>query len=407
MSGSWARRGLWVTVLGALLVGGCGGGGEQTGAQGAAGGESSEPIVIGAAIGRTGVNEFYDGPMSRGAEVAIAQINRRGGVNGRPLKMIYADTKSKIEEAATAASRVIEQGADMVMTTCDYDYGAPAARFANARGLVAIGCAGSTLYGVRGIGPLTFNTFQGTPTEAAAMAQLTRELGFGRPYLLQDVATQYSKTMCETFEQIWRGGGGAIAGRDTFKQGDASLAGQVTRLQSQQRNADAVVLCSFPPTGASAVKQLRDGGVDVPIVSGVAFDGDYWLEGLSDLDDFYNVSIGSIHGDDPSPQRRRFLEDYERLHGEEPPSALYPILGYSAVETLARGIEKAGSTEGEKLRRAIETFRDEPLLAGPTTYTADCHIPLGREMIALRTENGKGAYSDITVQPDRLPPSPC
>ena len=55
-------------------------------------------------------------------EVAIEEINAKGGLLGRQLKIIYADTKSDIAYGATAAQDVIDKGAQMVVVTCDYDY---------------------------------------------------------------------------------------------------------------------------------------------------------------------------------------------------------------------------------------------------------------------------------------------
>ena len=51
------------------------------------------------------------------------------------------------------------------------DFGSPAARVANKAGKVAIGCAGGLAYGVQGVGPLTFNTYSGSATEGAIMAE--------------------------------------------------------------------------------------------------------------------------------------------------------------------------------------------------------------------------------------------
>jgi hypothetical protein len=62
---------------------------------------------------------------------------------------------------------------------------------------------------------------------------------------------------------------------------------------------------------------------------------------------------------------------------------------YSLVQTIAKGVEIAGTTEGEKLAKALGTFEDEPLLAEPTTYTESCHVPVQRSLLIIRYEDGK------------------
>ncbi len=91
---------------------------------------ADDPIIIGAAIAQSGVVAPYDEGPAKAMEIAIEEINAKGGVLGRPLKIIYADTKSDIAYGATAAQEVIDQGATMVVVTCDYDFGGAAASVA-------------------------------------------------------------------------------------------------------------------------------------------------------------------------------------------------------------------------------------------------------------------------------------
>ena len=74
-----------------------------------------EPIVIGAAIAQSGFAAPYDHDPSRAAGIAIEAINAKGGVLGRPLKMIYADTKSDLAHGAVAGMEVLDSGADIVI----------------------------------------------------------------------------------------------------------------------------------------------------------------------------------------------------------------------------------------------------------------------------------------------------
>jgi branched-chain amino acid transport system substrate-binding protein len=371
----------------------------------AAAAKPTKPIVIGFAGGTTGFLNFYDGPVKAGAELAISEINARGGVAGRKLKMIAHDNKSDVNQIVPAALDVLDKGADIVMPTCDYDLGGPAAREAAKRGKLAIGCAGGPLYGRQGIGPLLFNTMSGTPTEAAAMAQFAKSRNWIRPYLLKDTSLEYSKTICDYFEQSWKALGGSTAGKDTFQNNDTSLGSQVTRVKSA--HPDAVILCSYPPGGATAVKALRSAGVTVPILGPNAQDGTYWTKAIPKLSDFYNVSYGSISGDDPVPARRDFFKRYANATGAAPASSVYPIMGYAAIQTIAKALELTkGNTDGAVLAKALETLKSQPFISGPTTYTTACHIPVGRPLQVERIQGGKASYVGEVV-PTHVPKAPC
>ncbi len=152
------------------------------------------PIVIGTANSLTGSFASYEGAINHGMDLAADEINATGGVGGRPIKIIHVDAKSDLNLSATAALDVIEKGAQIVVPICDADYGAPGARAANAKGVLAITCAGAPGIGKQAIGALTFNTYAGAPTESAITAEFAfRSKGWRKAYLLCDQLLEYSK----------------------------------------------------------------------------------------------------------------------------------------------------------------------------------------------------------------------
>ena len=371
---------------------------------GAPGATGDDAIVIGVVSGRSGFMSIFDAPALTGLQIKVEQVNAAGGIGGRPLRLVTADHRSDVGQIVPAALQVLDQGAEVVVTSCDYDFGGPAAREAEAAGRVAIGCAGAPLFGAQGVGPLTFNAYSGTASEGAAMATLARDQGFGTAYLLEDTSIEYSSSVCEYFEQAWTAAGGTVVGSDTFGNADPSIASQVTRLVGTP--ADVVALCSYPPGGAAAVRQIR-GSTDVPIVAPGAFDGSYWLEGIPELSGFSHLALGSIAGDDPDPDRTRFFADYTAAAGQPPASSVYPVMGYTIGEMIVGALEATGGdSDGPVLAEAIVAADGSALLAGPTSYTAQCHIPVERPWTAMVIEAGTPAYRG-EVTPTAVPPAPC
>ena len=130
--------------------------------------QDKDPIIIGAAIALSGIAAPFDGDPSRAAEIAVSEINAAGGVLGRPLKIIYADTKSDFAHGAVAGEEVLDKGADVVIVTGDFDFGGGAARAANARKVIAISpFAADPKFGVRGIGPYAFTFSTASITSGA------------------------------------------------------------------------------------------------------------------------------------------------------------------------------------------------------------------------------------------------
>ncbi len=83
-----------------------------------------------------------DGGLRRQLHQDGAGLHRRhqrqGGLLGRKIKAVFADTRSDRAEGAKAGPEVLRQGADVVFGTCDYDFGAPALLQAQKAGKVSI-----------------------------------------------------------------------------------------------------------------------------------------------------------------------------------------------------------------------------------------------------------------------------
>lgn len=397
-------RAIFVAVLcslgAAALLAACGGDDEG-------GGGSEDPIIIGGAIAKSGIMSQFDEPVSQGAQIAIDEVNKAGGVNGRKLKWIAADHKSDLNLVQQSALDVIEQGADVVITTHDFDYGSPAAQVAGSEGLLTLGGAGGMSYGREGLGPLAFNLYPGNVTEGAVMAQFANDRGYKKPFLLQDLSIQYTKEVCEFFSKAWQAaGGGAPAGQATFQNDDSSFSSQVNRVRSS--GADSVILCSYPPGGPALIRQLRAAGVDAPVVaSGGGMDGLRWLDAVPNLSDYYDSVMASLVGDDPNEKINELFAKIEDRFGARPQLAAQALTGYSAIQAVKKAVEaNDGSTDGATLAKTIEGFKDEPLLVGPVTYSADCHIPVGMPMKIRTVENGESKFFE-TVEPQSVPKSTC
>jgi branched-chain amino acid transport system substrate-binding protein len=387
-----------MTALVLTLAAGCGSDDSAPDDEGGTG-----PIIIGAAVAESGGFELYDNAQTSGMQYAIDEINEAGGVNGRKFELITADHKTDPAQVQAVTQELLDEGADVIVTTVDYDFGAQAAIAASKAGKVSISGAGAPEFGFRGLGPLHFNVYQGTPSESAALAEFAYTTqGLRHPYLLEDTSIQYSKSLCAEFEAAWEkvAGADSIAGKDSFVNSDPSIANQVTQIKAAT-DTDFVVLCSYPPGGASAIRQLRTAGADLPIYGGSAFDGTFWTDAVPDLSNFFHVAMASSAGDDPNPELNAFLESVE-YEG----SASYALFGYENIQTIAAGFEESGSMEGSELAKGIETLQDADFLVGKTTYSADCHAPVDRPMAIVNIEHGEAKLAQY-VEVDEVPRTAC
>lgn len=359
-----------------------------------------DDVVIGFATAISGFMEAYDKPAQEAAMIRIQEINDAGGLLGKQIRTVVADTKSDRAEGARAGLSVIDQGADLVVVSCDYDFGAPAALAAEAAGKVSFFiCAESIKAGIQGVGPHSFSASVLGAVQGATMAQWAYEKRDARKfYRLLDTWTEYNKDICNGFDwMLPQLEDAELIGSDTFVGEDASIAAQITRIRSLPEEPDAIMLCSMMPGVVSAVRQIRASGITAPILNGSGADGSYWLDAVPNLSSFFVPVQGSIYGDDPNPAVNEFTLKYTEVTGA-PPASQYTYPGYVMVDLWAKAVERAGTTEAGAVVAELEKMSDEETIFGARTFTNEIHHQNRSRYVIVEVDDGKpGVIDEWTI----------
>ena len=351
----------------------------------------AEPITIGFAIAESGWLQNYDSAPFKAAVLKIDEINKNGGLLGHQLNYRVIDTKTDRERSASAGAELVRAGVKLLVVSCDYDFGAPAALAAQKAKIISMSlCAADPKMGAQGVGEYAFTANSAAQSEGIAIAEYAqKKLGLKTAYVLEDTSIEYSKSGCAGFRAAWVRGAGkdALLGNDVFKNDDPSIASQITRLNSLPKKPDAVFVCSYTPGGASAIRQLRAAGISVPILGTTAMVDNYWLNAVPNLKDFYVPAFMSLYGDDPRPAMRSFVSNFSTRWGQ-PPVSSYSVLGYSLIEQWAYAVTKANSTDSGSVRAVMNGFSNQPFLVGPTSYRKDLHIQVNRPWLIMKVSGG-------------------
>jgi branched-chain amino acid transport system substrate-binding protein len=220
------------------------------------------------------------------------------------------------------------------------------------------------------------------------MAEIAfKKLGGRTAYSLIDTTTQYTKDVGKGFAIRFEQLGGKMLGEDVFKNDDPSVSSQVTRIKNLSPAPDIIAISSYPPGGPGVMRQLRAAGIKSPIVGCAVFDGDYWLNAVPGLDNFYFPALMSLFGNESDAKKQRVLEAYTAKFGR--PAMSDFLTGYSTVEGWALAVERAKSFDPKKVAVELEKFRGEGLAVGSTTFTPELHVTTQREMMLMKVEKGK------------------
>lgn len=344
---------------------------------------SGEPIVIGLAAATSGAISGYDVPALTVLKHRVKEINAAGGVDGRKIQLLEANTQSDPAIATNVATGFIDKGADAIFTSCDFDFGSPAALVAVKAKIPAVSlCAGDPKFADRKtLGKEAFTFAVTSDAEGVSAAEWAHDQGWTKTYLLQDESIEYTKSVGRYFEARWKQLGGKIVGSDTFPGGEnVNVSAQVTKMGRDAKGADFIFLPSWLPGGGTAIKQIRDAGITTPIVTGAAMGAELLFKITGPLKDVYSVGLGCFKPactGTPTPAMDKWAAEIKQETGDYPPwSSL--LATDVAMQALAAAFKAAGpEADGEKIAGTLGTMPEVQTLAGPVKVaTPTCNRPV-------------------------------
>lgn len=315
-----------------------------------------QKLIIGGALSLTGIQAPLDTPGLKGAQVAVKALNARGGILGREVEFINLDGKSDPVTVGNVTVQLIDQGAEMIVAPCDFDFGGPASREAQAAGMVGIStCASSPLYNAFTLGDLQFTLSMWNTTMGAAAAEYAfKERGWQTAYVVTDSFIDYTTSLSEYFIKHFEAIGGTVLFEDSYTQGDQDFSAQLARLQGSEVQPDVLFISSYMPDLGTIIRAIREVGIETPIVGGDSYDdtGLFGALGPKFGNDVYFVTH-SWMAPDAVEGMGEFLELYQEEFGE-PPDTAFVATGWDTLMVMAQAAEQAGSTEGAAMAKAME-----------------------------------------------------
>ena len=349
-----------------------------------------KPIVIGWAFDSKGAMAPFDNPALAAANVRVGQVNARGGIKGRPLKIVTCDTQgNKPAIASACAAKLLGQGVDIIFTTCDVDFAAPVVQKAiNAGKLTVAPCIGTDQMGPKRFGAkgkLAFSFGNVAQDEGSAMAQYAWAKGWKSAALATDTVIVYFKDVVKAFKARYTQLGGKIVDEETYQSlGSTNITNAVTRLNGKK--ADVIVTATAGAFGAlpQMISGLRTLGNNTPVLNSWAGDGVYWVTKEPQVTNYYFVTFASIFGDDPVPAINTLAKTLKAGTGGF-------VTGSAAIDGVATAIRRSGgSTNGARLAATMEKFKKVPTLSGLVSFSPQLHTVFGRQYRVIQIQNNKG-----------------
>ena len=349
-------------------------------------------VTIGWAYDGVGNMAAYDGPALATAKERIKAVNKSSATK---LRLITCNTQGNKPAIAKACARkLLGQGADVIMTTCDVDYAAPVVQESiNAGKLTVAACIGTDQMGPKRFGAkgrLAYSFGNVAQDEGSAMAEFAWKQGWRNASLATDTVIVYFRNVVQAFKARWTQLGGKVVTEESYQSAGGSPASwqsTVTRLNAKQ--ADVIVTATAPPFGAQVpiMNGLRTLGNNTPILNSWAGDGNYWYTDDPKINNYYYVTFASAYGDDPVKAVNALQKRYAGAIAKGGNTGAF-VTGWSAIDGISLALQRTGgNANGRALAAQMEKFKNVPTLSGLVTFSKALHTVSGRTYRVIRVQN--------------------
>lgn len=354
-------------------------------------------IKIGIYGDLTGQTSSFGQSTKNGVDLATAEINSAGGINGKNLEIIFEDDQGRPEQAKTVVSKLINQDkVQAVIGEAASTNTLAAAPVAQEARIPMISHA-STNEQITQVGDYIFRVCFIDAFQGAVMAKFAaNNLNAKTAAIIGDVNSTYSKGLTQVFEQEFAKLGGKIVSNQSYTQNDPDFKGQLTTVRAI--NPDVIYIPGYYGQVGIIAKQARELGMNMPLLGGDGWDSpELWKLGGAALK---NTFISNHYAsDNPAPEVQNFVKAYKAKYEAEPDSMA--VLAYDAVKFLADSIRRAGGADSQKLREAIAQTKDFPGVTGKITINDKRDAV--KLAVVLELDPAKSAYTyRETIYPDGM-----
>lgn len=358
-----------------------------TGCGGDSGGASNaDQIVIGSNFELTGNHAQYGSNAAKGLKLAVKEANDKGGINGKQIKIVEADSKSEAAESVNAATKLISDDKVVALIGPAVTANVIAESQVAADNKVPVIAPAATNPDVTvengTLKEFIFRSCFIDPQQSEVMAQFAaKDLHAQTAVLYLDSSSDYSKSLGRIFKETFESLGGQVVMEEAFLAKDQDFKAALTKIQTA--NADVIFVPAYYEEVGKILKQARELGIQSTILGTDGWD-DSKVVDIAGADALNNTFF-CTHYFDGDAEVQDFINAYKKEYNNENPN-VFAALGYDAGKMLIDAIQRDG-TDSEKIRANIETIKDLKVGTGKITMDAATHNPI-KGIVVLENKNG-------------------
>ena len=343
---------------------------------------AADPIKIGVPVGLSGANSVVAPSVVQAAELAVEEINAKGGVLGRMLELEVADDASGAAGAQKAFDSLIFQKKVNVLISMETSAARNAGLPIVTRGKTPY--IYTSFYEGRSCNKYMFVNAWVPDQQVAPIVDYFMKTNKAKNFFLVGSDYAFGRGMLEFTKAYIGKKGGKVVGEEYLPMDGSDWTAVINKLKTAKPDAIITSTAGGAPN-VTLTKQLRAAGITLPygnlaVDEGTAKDMGADAEGI--------VISGSYLTNIDSPKNKAFMAAMQKKFGDKlkTPNDL-SVPQYEAVYLYKAAVEKAGSTDAEKVVTALATVKTEGP-RGTIQMNKQRHAPLTMYLGQVQKDGG-------------------
>jgi branched-chain amino acid transport system substrate-binding protein len=318
------------------------------------------PVKIGMIDPLTGTYAALGGSEVNGAKLALEQINAKGGVLGREVKLLVEDSAANVGTAVQKAHKLVQQeNVDFLMGAVSSAVALAISQAAHQMGKVYMVTGGHT-------DPVTgkdchWNTFRICTTTYMLAAGNAKTIAdkFGKRWYFLTPDYAFGHTEEAAYSRLLKGMGGTVLGNALAPLGTTDFSSYL--IQAEQAKPDVLIVLQAGNDLVNALKQAVQFGLDKKMAIG---GGLQELEVVAALPEQARFGWWTFEWwwDQPgTPHVKEFVDTYRQRYGKYPSARSW--FGFAGLHSLALGANNAKSLNAVKVAHTLEGMELPPEVA--------------------------------------------
>jgi branched-chain amino acid transport system substrate-binding protein len=356
-------------------------------------GAANEPYLIGAVVPESGPGATLGRPEADSMQLAVDTINKAGGVNGHQLQIQIIDDESNPTTAVNATRKLLDQHVVAILGSALTQTSLAMVPIVTQAHVPMISFASSAqviepIADRRWIFKMPINDYH----VAETMQEFMKKHGITRVAVIYR-DDDYGKTGLGHFRDAGAKLGFTVVDSEAIAATATDATTQLTKIKAA--NPQAVVVWSTLPSVAVIIKGYRELSLPYPIYfSDGAANGAFPKQAGAALNGAYIASMKVNVGNQlpaSDPQRsviEKYVHDFSAAYPKDLPVSIFGGFGYDGVYVLRAALASAKTTDGEKVRDALEHAQWDGV-TGPFRMSGGDHNGLSTfSTVMTQIENG-------------------